>query len=111
MGLLIEPLKGVRILTNPLQEMLWSRLAKNVNPFQNRNLWHKTKWDRTDPDAFQQKYEELLDITSHNSTTSPFDNNIRSTLTSEECAKIAGGFGATDESVIELLMNATLHCS
>ena len=76
--------KGVRILTNPLQEMLRNCLAENVNPFQN---------------------------TSNNSTAPPFDNNIHSILTSEERAKIAGGFGATDESIIELLMNATLHCS
>jgi len=44
-----------------------------------------------------QKHHELLEL-----------SKIRSKLTYEECASIAGGFGATDDSVAKLFMDA-LH--
>ena len=63
-------------------------------------IWHKTLMTRTDEKAFDQKYQELFDLESE---------EIQSKLTAEECARIAGGFGATDESVANLLRNAALQ--
>ena len=37
------------------------------------------------------------------------DDNIRDVLTPEECARLAGGFGATDGSVANLLMDAMVQ--
>ncbi|GAX14471.1 hypothetical protein FisN_11Hh068 [Fistulifera solaris] len=91
--LLITPEEGVKVLTSSLQHELWKVAARNLNPFQNTTIAHKTTIDCTDNSAFQQKVDELLDL----------DEDIQSILTPEELSHIAGGFGATDESVASIL--------
>ncbi|GKY93456.1 hypothetical protein MPSEU_000313100 [Mayamaea pseudoterrestris] len=91
--LYITPETGVRVLTDALQQELWKVASTNLNPFQNINIAHKTTIANTEEASFQQKVEELLD----------FDESIRSTLTPEELARLAGGFGATDYSVATIL--------
>lgn len=98
--LCITPEQGARVLTKQMQGHLFANLARNLNPFQNPILY-KTGVDdyATHGDQMQQKLEELFDLN---------DGEWRSKLTAEECARIAGGFGATDDSVAQLLMDA-LH--
>ncbi len=69
----------------------------SVNPFQNLQIKHKTMMGSTSKIHLDQKHDELLEL-----------SKIRSKLTYEECASIAGGFGATDDSVAKLFMDA-LH--
>jgi hypothetical protein len=64
-----------------------------LNPFQNSTISYKTTIDKTEDASFQQKVEELLDL----------DDSIQEILTPEELARLAGGFGATDESVAKML--------
>uniref|UniRef100_A0A6T6EW29 Uncharacterized protein n=1 Tax=Craspedostauros australis TaxID=1486917 RepID=A0A6T6EW29_9STRA len=45
------------------------------------------------------KLEELIEL----------DETIRTTLTLEECVRLAGGFGATDETVVEVLRDALVQ--
>ncbi len=94
--LFMTPELGVRVLTDSLQRELLLIAARNLNPFQNPLLVHKTTIDETTEDYLKQKLEELIDL----------DQSIRSTLTPEECARLAGGFGATDESVAAILKDA-----
>lgn len=91
--LYITPERGVRVLTERLQGELWKIASQNLNPFQNSTIAHKTTMANTDEESFQQKVDELLDL----------DESIRELLTPEELARIAGGFGATDESVATVL--------
>lgn len=74
-------------------------MSNSLNPFQNPHLKHNTNINNTSEKHLQQKLEELLDID---------DDGIRDVLTPEECARVAGGFGATDDSVANLLMEAVL---
>ena len=90
---------GVRVLTDSLQKKLLHVMASSLNPFQNPLLQHKTGIDSTSELHLQQKLEELIDLD---------DDNIRETLTPEECARLAGGFGATDDSLANLLMDVML---
>lgn len=69
----------------------------STQPFQNPLLAHRTSIDSTSEPHLQQKLEELLDLN---------DDNMKQVLTPEERARIAGGFGATDESVASLLNQA-----
>lgn len=94
--LFISPELGVRVLTESLQKELLLIAARNLNPFQNPTLAHKTTMEETSEESLEQKLEELIDL----------DQSIRSTLTPEECARLAGGFGATDESVAAILKDA-----
>jgi hypothetical protein len=98
--LLIDPDIGTRVLTEKLQQQLLSTMANSLNPFQNPYLRHKTTMTSMSEEHFHQKLQELLDLD---------DDNIRHVLTAEECARLAGGFGATDESVAHLLMDAMLE--
>ena len=68
-------------------------MATKINPFQNNLLEPLTQMDDTKQSCLQQKFEELIVL----------DATMRKTLTLEECAAIAGGFGATDDSVVEIL--------
>lgn len=95
--LLICPEIGVRVLTEKLQAQLLKVVSKNLNPFQNPALAYKTTIDNQSDDFLQQKYEELLDLD---------EDGIDQILTPEERARLAGGFGATDDSVAKLLMEA-----
>jgi hypothetical protein len=97
--LMITPDAGVRVLTENLQHQLLKQAAGQLNPFQNSVIAHKTKIDDTDPDCMEIKLEELLDL----------DDKIRSTLTPEECARICGGFGATDDSIAAILRDAMVQ--
>jgi len=74
-------------------------MSNSLNPFQNPQLKHKTNINNTSETHLQQKLEELLDLD---------DDGIRDVLTPEECARVAGGFGATDDSVANLLMEAVV---
>ena len=94
--LMITPELGVRVLTDALQKRLLQTMSRDLNPFQNALLAHKTTVDNTSEAHMQQKLEELLDLDS---------DDVRNTLTAEECARLAGGFGATDDSVAHLLMD------
>lgn len=95
--LLITPELGVCVFTRRLQQQVLKVMAQDLNPFQNSALAHFTSIDNTSEAHLQQKLEELLDIN---------DDNIKGVLTPEELARIAGGFGATDESVANLLYQA-----
>lgn len=97
--LLITPETGVCVLTESLQKKLLGVMSNNLNPFQNPQLKHKTKINNTSEKHLKQKLEELLDLD---------DDCIRDVLTPEECARLAGGYGATDDSVANLLMDALL---
>jgi hypothetical protein len=88
--ILINPDIGVRVLTEALQKQLLQIAAKQLNPFQNPMLAHKTTVNDTSESHLETKLEELLDL----------DESIRTTLTPEECARIAGGFGATDDRYV-----------
>ena len=91
--LLITPKDGIRVMTESLQRQLLKTAAHNLNPFQNSTIAYRTTISNTDETSFQQKVDELLDL----------DDSIRDMLTPEELARIAGGFGATDESVASIL--------
>jgi len=97
--LFITPETGVRVLTEKLQKKLLLVMSNSLNPFQNPHLKHKTNISNTSEMHLQQKLEELLDLD---------DDGIRDVLTPEECARVAGGYGATDDSVANLLMDAVL---
>lgn len=95
--LLITPEIGVRVLTEELQAQLLRVVSRNLNPFQNPALAYKTTIDNQSEDFLQQKYEELIDLDG---------DGIDEVLTPEERARLAGGFGCTDDSVGKLLMEA-----
>ena len=94
--LYITPEKGIRVLTEPLQHRLLKIASRHLNPFQNPMIAHKTTIENTDQSFLETKVEELIDL----------DDNIRQTLTPEECVKLAGGFGATDDSIAQILKDA-----
>ena len=96
--LLITPEEGTRVLTESLQVELWKVASQNLNPFQNPALARRTTIDNMDEPSFQQKVDELLDL----------DGTIREKLTPDELARLAGGFGATDESVADMLKQVML---
>eukprot|EP00551_Chaetoceros_affinis_P011095 CAMPEP_0203665974 /NCGR_PEP_ID=MMETSP0090-20130426/3111_1 /ASSEMBLY_ACC=CAM_ASM_001088 /TAXON_ID=426623 /ORGANISM="Chaetoceros affinis, Strain CCMP159" /LENGTH=940 /DNA_ID=CAMNT_0050529733 /DNA_START=1203 /DNA_END=4022 /DNA_ORIENTATION=- len=96
----ITPQYGVHVITETMQAKLLHTMTNSLNPFQNPSLQHKTKIDETSPLHLQQKVQELFDLD---------DDNIRDILTPEECARLAGGFGATDDSVAHLLMDAMIE--
>mmetsp|Transcript_14861 Transcript_14861/g.21534 ORF Transcript_14861/g.21534 Transcript_14861/m.21534 type:complete len:940 (-) Transcript_14861:133-2952(-) len=98
--LFICPEHGTRVLTIGLQQKLLSIMSNSLNPFQNPHIKHKTQMNNISESHFQQKLQELLDLD---------DDDIRNVLTAEECARLAGGFGATDESVANLLMDVMLE--
>lgn len=98
--LFITPEHGVRVFTEKLQHQVLKVMAWDLNPFQNPSLAHKTGINDTSEIHLQQKLEELLDLD---------DDNMKQVLTPEEMARIAGGFGATDESVANLLNQAMLQ--
>jgi hypothetical protein len=94
--LLISPDLGVRVLTESLQATLLKVASQELNPFQNPTIAHKTIVDRTEEEQLEQKLEELIDL----------DDSVRKLLTPEECVRLAGGFGATDDSVAAILKDA-----
>jgi len=95
----ITPENGVRVLTEALQRNLWKLASTNLTPFQNSTIAHRTTTWKTDEQSFQQKVDELID----------FDDSIRETLTPEELARLAGGFGATDDSVASVLQQVMMQ--
>jgi len=97
--LLITPEDGVRVLTDKLQAALLKDASQRLNPFQNPTIAHRTTVNATGANELEQKLEELIDL----------DDSIRRMLTPEECARLAGGFGATDDSVATILKEAMLH--
>ena len=94
--LYVTPDKGIRVLTESLQRELLKIASRNLNPFQNPLIAHKTTIDHTDQSFLETKVEELIDL----------DSSIRQTLTPEECVRLAGGFGATDDSIAQILKDA-----
>lgn len=97
--LLISPDIGVRVLTEELQLDLLKIASKSLNPFQNPMIAYKTTIDQTDEACLEVKLEELIDL----------DEGIRQTLTPEECVRLAGGFGATDDSIAQILKDAMIQ--
>jgi len=100
--LLVVPELGMRVFTKKLQQQVLKKMATSLNPFQNPAVAHFTRVDSTSEPHMKQKLEELLDLD---------DENVKQVLTPEEMARIAGGFGATDESVSNLLNDAALDDS
>jgi len=96
---MITPDLSIRILTEKLQHKLLKVAAQHLNPFQNSLIAHKTKINDIDPDCMQTKLEELIDL----------DDKMGETLTKEELVRIAGGFGATDDSVAKILRDAMVQ--
>lgn len=110
--LYIDPDNGTRVLTDSLQKELLHIMASSLNPFQNPLLEHYTTMSNSNDfnadnnrnhhssqHYLQQKLEELIDLD---------DDDIRQTLTPEECARLAGGYGATDDSLANLLFSVML---
>lgn len=95
--LVITPELGVRVLTSTLERKLLQIAARDLNPFQNHRIAYKTCYENTTYDKLQEKVLELLDLDSE---------NMRQALTYQERAHLAGGFGATDESIVSLLREA-----
>ncbi|KAL7581237.1 hypothetical protein ACA910_006013 [Epithemia clementina (nom. ined.)] len=96
--LLITPEEGTRVLTERLQVELWKVASQTLNPFQNPALARRTTIDNMDEASFQQKVDELFDL----------DRTIREKLTPDELARLAGGFGATDQCVADILKQIML---
>ncbi|CAJ1934304.1 unnamed protein product [Cylindrotheca closterium] len=96
--LYISPAQGIRVLTAKLQHELLQIASRGLNPFQNP-LLHKTTIDNTDEKQLETKLEELIDL----------DGSIREMLTPGECVRLAGGFGATDESIAQILNDAMIQ--
>jgi hypothetical protein len=94
--LFITPEHGVHVFTHEMQLELYQSIAQKVNPFRNPTLY-KTDMDNTSSEHLSQKIEELIDLSQ---------DEVRSTLTRKERMMIAGGFGATDESIFLLLMES-----
>ena len=92
----------MRVFTKKLQQQVLKTMATSLNPFQNPAVAHFTRVESTTQPHMQHKLEELLDLD---------DENVKQVLTQEEKARIAGGFGATDESVSNLLNDAALDDS
>ena len=97
--LMITPERGVRVLTEKLQATLLKDASQRLNPFQNPTIAHKVTIHSTNGEQLEQKLEELIDL----------DDNVRKLLTPEELVRIAGGFGATDDSVATILQEAMLR--
>lgn len=97
--LMITPEIGIRVLTENLQHQLLKVASRELNPFQNSLISHKTKINDTDPAHLQTKLEELIHL----------DEKIRATLTKDELVRIAGGFGATDDSIAQILRDAMIQ--
>lgn len=97
--LFLCPELGVRVLTESLQRKLWKIASSSLTPFQNSTISYKTTCENTDEQSFQQKVDELIE----------FDSSIRETLTPEELARLAGGFGATDDSVADVLQQVMMQ--
>lgn len=57
--LFCSPDYGIRILTENLQNNLLRTMSKNLNPFQNPLLMHKTQIENSSEQHLQQKYEEV----------------------------------------------------
>ena len=93
--LFITPTNGVRVFTESLQKELWKTASRSLNPFQNPHISYKTIGSNVDEKFVQQKMSELIDL----------DESIRGTLTPEEMSRLAGGFGATDDSVEQMLQH------
>jgi len=96
--LLITSEHGVRVITEPMQREIFKKSAQSLNPFQNPVIAHNTTMDNSSGSGLKTKLEELIEL----------DETIRTTLTPEECARLAGGFGATDDSVAHVLKDALL---
>ena len=87
---------GIRVLTEKLQHLLLKIASHHLNPFQNPDIAHKTTMETSDQAFLETKVEELIDL----------DDTIRQTLTPEECVRLAGGFGVSDESIAQILKDA-----
>lgn len=96
--LYISPERGIRVLTEKLQHELLKIASRGLNPFQNP-LLHRTTIDNTDEKQLETKLEELIEL----------DDTIREMLTPEECVRLAGGFGVTDESIALILKDAMIQ--
>jgi hypothetical protein len=81
---------GVRVFTKELQREFLRLIASKVQPFQNPIIAPQVRFDDTNESCLQQKIEELIDI----------NDGMRGSLSSTECARIAGGFGLSDESLL-----------
>ena len=91
--LYMHPNHGVRVFTKSLQMQFWKDAARKLQPFGNPSLAPTLKYDETNEMSLKQKLEELLVLT----------DEMMDSLTPEECAGLAGGFGVTDESFLHLL--------
>jgi len=98
--LLITPDLGVKVFSRRLFDQFLHIMANDLNSFQNPSIAHRTTVDRTCEDSLKQKSEELINLDA---------DNIRQVLSLEECARLAGGFGATNNSLVTLFMDSVRH--
>lgn len=84
---------GVRVFTRQLQDKFWKLASCQLQPFPNPVWALTTKYHETNEKSLQHKMEELLEL----------DEGLHQQLTHHELAKIAGGFGVTDQAFLNLL--------
>lgn len=86
-----------------IQHHFWKLAARKVNPFQNPMLEPMLKADDTHHQSYlHQKALEQISFVDDNDGGNVGDGY----LTIEECARLAGGFGATDEFLAKILEKA-----
>lgn len=88
---------GVRVFTRQMQDDFWKQASVMLQPFANPAWALTTKYHETNEKSLQHKIQEFLDL----------DERILSKLNHHELGKIAGGFGVTDRSFLELCQHQT----
>ncbi|CAJ1964865.1 unnamed protein product [Cylindrotheca closterium] len=104
--LVITPDCGVRVFSERLQHAFWKLAAHRVNPFQNPILEPSLKVDDPNQNYLHQKALEQISFLDDDYEDDGNAEWVSSYLTIEECARLAGGFGATDEFLAKLLEKA-----
>jgi len=104
--LVITPEKGVRVFSEGLQHEFWKLAAHKVNPFQNPILEPMLKVDDPNQNYLRQKALEQISFFDDDDENPTEKKSLSSYLTIEECARLAGGFGATDECLAKILEKA-----
>ena len=91
---------GVRVFTKELQTKFLKLMASQVQPFQNPIIAPQVRFDDTSEGCLQQKLEESIDVHCTLKGTGV------EVLSSTECARIAGGYGVNDESLLRVFRHS-----
>lgn len=86
------------------QHEFWKLAAHKINPFQNPLLAPMLQVD--DPNQNYLRQKALEQISFFDGCNDGDAESVSSYLTIEECARLAGGFGATDECLAKILGKA-----